>query len=235
MKTGNVSCHSLLYGRDKPCSSYDDFCPLPEVKKTKQLVTFERTHVNKDGKTFFAEINAYPVFDENGNVVQMIEYWVDITTRKKLENTLKENLEARNKELTTKAMHMAKDREVLVDIIRGVKELYSMSHDNQKSQIKNILSKLNNQFSSGHEWDEFELWFQEVHQNFFKILMEKCPELTSREMKICAFLKLNLNTKDIANLTNLTVKTIEVYRTQLRKKLKLAPGENLYKFISQLS
>jgi len=48
--------------------------------------------------------------------------------------------------------------------------------------------------------------------------------MTTRELKICAFLKLNLNTKEIASLTNLTVKTIEVYRSQLKKKIKPTTG-----------
>ncbi|MFQ6607907.1 MAG: two-component regulator propeller domain-containing protein [Fidelibacterota bacterium] len=235
VKSGAMFCHSLLFNNNEPCNHSNHYCPLPDVKKNKQLVTYERQYVDLHGKTVYAEINAFPIFDSDDNVVQMIEYWTDITERKELENKLKENLEARNKELTTKAMHMANDREILVDIIKEVQNLYSISHDDNKKRIKNILTKLNYQISSGHEWDEFELWFQEVHQNFFKILTENYPELTSREMKICAFLKLNLNTKDIASLTNLAVKTIEVYRTQLRKKLKLAPGENLYKFISQLS
>ncbi len=232
--SGGMYCHSLLFGKDKPCSHSGHFCPLPDVKKTKQIVKFERTHVDKDGKTLFAEINAYPIFDQDGNVVQMIEYWMDITARKELENTLKDNLEKRNKELTTKAMHMMKDRETLIDIIKEVQDLYQKSHPDHKSQIKSIVSALNKQIDSGSEWDEFELWFQEVHSDFYEKLGDICGDLTPREKKICAFLKLNLNTKEIASLANLTVKTIEVYRSQLRKKLKIQHGNNLLKFISDL-
>jgi DNA-binding NarL/FixJ family response regulator len=96
------------------------------------------------------------------------------------------------------------------------------------------MSKLNEQINSGREWDEFELWFQEVHKDFYRKLNDNFPDLTSREMKICAFLKLNLNTKEIASLTNLTVKTVEVYRSKIRKKLNLPPGSNLLKFITDL-
>lgn len=232
--SGKLTCYSVLHGRDQPCNSYGDFCPLPGIKKTKQLITFERTGVNIDGKTFFAEINAYPIFNKEGNVVQMIENWTDITVRKELENTLKENLEHRNKELTSKALRMAKDREVLIGIVKDVQDLYLNNHKENKTSLRNVLNKLNEQIKSGHEWDEFELWFQEVHKDFYSNLHERYPDLVSREMKICAFLKLNLNTKEIASLTNLTVKTIEVYRSKLRKKLNVPSGINLLKFINEI-
>ncbi len=198
------------------------------------MVTFERTYTDADGKTVYIEVNAYPVFDEKGQVIQMIEYWVDITARKELENTLKETLERRDKELTTKAMRMAKDREILIGIAKDVRHLYLNSPMEDKSLIRTIMSKLNEQINSGREWDEFELWFQEVHKDFYRKLNDNFPDLTSREMKICAFLKLNLNTKEIASLTNLTVKTVEVYRSKIRKKLNLPPGSNLLKFITDL-
>ncbi|MFQ6677518.1 MAG: two-component regulator propeller domain-containing protein [Fidelibacterota bacterium] len=232
--SGGIYCHSLLFGTDKTCNLSGNFCPLPEVKKTKKLVKFEREHVDRNGKTNYAEITAFPIFDNNGNVVQMIEYWSDITARKELENTLKENLENRNKKLTSKAMRMTKDREILIDIMNEVQTLYEKSQAENKFQIKSIISKLNEQIDSGTEWDEFELWFQEVHSDFYQNLGEICSDLTLREQKICAFLKLNLNTKEIASLTNLTVKTIEVYRSQLRKKLNIQQGDNLVKFISDL-
>jgi DNA-binding NarL/FixJ family response regulator len=234
MKFGGIYCHSLLFGNKKPCNHFGDFCPLPLVKKTKQLVRFEREHLDENGKTIYVEITAYPIFDNDGNVIKMIEYWMDITTRKNLENTLKENLENRNKKLTAKAMRMTKDREMLIEIIKEVQNLYQQSHMDHKSQIKSIISKLNDQIDSGTEWDEFELWFQEVHSDFYEKLGNVCTDLTPREMKICAFLKLSLNTKEIASLTNLTVKTIEVYRSQLRKKLNIKAGDNLVKFISDL-
>lgn len=234
IKSGKMHCHSLMFGNENPCSHSGHFCPLPEVKKTKHLVKFERKYTDETGKTYYAEINAYPIFDHSGNVIQMIEYWTDITDRKNLENTLKQNLENRNKQLTSKAMRMTKDREILIEIIKDVQSLYQKTQPDLKSRVKSVISKLNNQIESGSEWDEFELWFQEVHSEFYQKLVEICSDLTPREMKICAFLKLNLNTKEIASLANLTVKTIEVYRSQLRKKLNVKPGENLVKFISEL-
>jgi len=234
LETGSVSCHALLYGKDQPCSKYGYFCPLPEIKRTKEMLKFERTYIDQAGKTVYIEVCAYPVLDEGGEVAQMIEYWVDITARKELENTLKETLARRNKILTSKAMQMSRTREMLLDLIKAVQALSVKRRAEDKGALKSILAKLNEMLDSGNEWDEFDRWFQEVHSDFYEKLKTLCSDLTLREMKICAFLKLGLNTKEIASLTNLTVKTIEVYRSQLRKKLKLTPGQNLVKFISEI-
>jgi len=190
--------------------------------------------VDENGKTTYTQISAFPVFDEEGNVAQMIEYWTDITARKELENKLKENLVNRNKILTSRAMRMSRDREILIEIVADIQSLYNNNKSKEKSKLKQITEKLTDQINAGTEWDEFDLWFQEVHSDFYDKLKTLCSDMTTRELKICAFLKLKLNTKEIANLTNLTVKTIEVYRSQLRKKLNIQRGDNLVKFISDL-
>ncbi len=207
---------------------------MNEVKKTHQPVVIELEHTDTSGKHKIFQINAYPVFGDNGEVVQVIKYWLDISERKALEDNLKESLQKRNQELTSKAMRMAQDKEVLIAIVRDVQHLFQKCPPEEKASIRTILARLNEQINSDNQWDEFELWFQEVHRDFFVKLNKNYPDLVPRELKICAFLKLNLSTKEIANLTNLTVKTIEVYRSTIRKKLQIPPGENFSKFIHEL-
>ncbi len=205
-----------------------------EVMQTSKPVTTEFQHNHSSGKEGYFQINAYPVFDDQMEVVQVIIYWLDVSERKSLENALKISLQKRNQELTTKAMRMAQDKEVLIGIVRDVQALYETSHQTERAPLRTLLTRLNNQITSDNQWDEFELWFQEVHKEFFTRLNTSYPDLVPREMKICAFLKLNLSSKEIANLTNLTVKTIEVYRSNLRKKLNIPPGGNLLKFINEI-
>ena len=207
---------------------------VEQVKTTRQPMSIELEQRDHLDENRIFQINAYPVFDDNGEVVQVIKYWLDITERKALEETLRESLQKRNQELTSKAMRMAQDKEVLIGIVKDVQVLYQQCPTDEKAAVRTILSRLNEQISSDNQWDEFELWFQEVHRDFFAKLNKNYPDLIPREMKICAFLKLNLSTKEIANLTNLTVKTIEVYRSNLRKKLQIPPGGNLLKFINEI-
>jgi len=83
-------------------------------------------------------------------------------------------------------------------------------------------------------WNEFEVRFQQVHRDFYQKLTERYPDLTPNEIKICAFLKLNMTTKDISAITFQTVKSIQVARNRLRKKMGIDREENLIALLQQL-
>ena len=91
--TGNITCHALTHNQTEPCNSVEHSCPLKLVKKTKKAVTVEHTHYDWDGNLLNVEVHAHPVFDDAGNVVQVIEYCIDITKRKKVEKTLQDSEE----------------------------------------------------------------------------------------------------------------------------------------------
>ena len=81
----NTTCHLLTHNSRQPCHGADHVCPLEEVKKTKKPAVVEHLHYDKDGNTRIVEIHGYPIFDSEGNVIQMIEYCLDITERKQSE------------------------------------------------------------------------------------------------------------------------------------------------------
>lgn len=85
---GATTCHKLTHHSDAPCSGEKDPCPLIEVKKTKKPVVMEHIHYDRDGKETVAEVHGYPIMDDDGKVIQMIEYSLDITERKKMEQQL---------------------------------------------------------------------------------------------------------------------------------------------------
>jgi len=80
-----VTCHVLTHKSDGPCASEGHPCPLEIIKKTKQSVTVEHVHYDKDGNPRSVEVHAYPILDSDGNVSQMIESSLDITERKRAE------------------------------------------------------------------------------------------------------------------------------------------------------
>jgi signal transduction histidine kinase len=84
------TCYGLTHRRDTPCNGVEHVCPLQVVKHTKKPVTVEHIHYDKDGNPRNVEVHAYPIFDENGNVVRMIEYSLDITDRKRLEKEIQD-------------------------------------------------------------------------------------------------------------------------------------------------
>ncbi len=84
------TCYALTHRRQFPCDGTEHTCPLQEVKRTKQPVIVEHVHYDKDGNPRDMEVHAYPIFDERGNVAQMIEYSLDITDRKRLEKEIQD-------------------------------------------------------------------------------------------------------------------------------------------------
>ena len=88
--------------------------------------------------------------------------------------------------------------------------------------------------SSSDVWEEFEVRFQDVHSDFYDNLNKKFPNLTPNEKKICSFLRLNMSTKEISAITYQSVRSIDMARFRLRKKLELDTDENLVSFLSQI-
>ena len=107
------------------------------------------------------------------------------------------------------------------------------SKNTQKSLVPLYL-KLNNLLTSNlnteDDWKMFLIKFEQKHHNFFKTLKECYPQLTTNDLRLCACLKLNMDTKDIASLMNLSIRAIENNRYRLRKKLDLKPAQNLNDF-----
>ena len=75
-------CYAVSHGRSSPCSGEDDPCLLERVKETGQPVVLEHTHTNQDGTRRDVEVHGYPIFDQTGKIIQIIEYCVDISERK---------------------------------------------------------------------------------------------------------------------------------------------------------
>lgn len=86
--TQGAKCYALTHHSDRPCSEGGHPCPIDEVKRTGRAVVMEHVHYDDDNVARTFEIHAYPVFDSNGTVVQIIEYSIDITDRKALERQL---------------------------------------------------------------------------------------------------------------------------------------------------
>jgi tetratricopeptide (TPR) repeat protein len=151
------------------------------------------------------------------------------------EHSLKLELDYKNRQLTSYALHMARNNEFISITSDELKQILLGLNPREKEkseQIRNLLSKLH-QYSSGNDWEEFRLYFQEVHQSFDKNLSTAFPDLSPNDKKICALLKLGLSTKDISSITFREVRSVESARNRLRKKLGLAAEVNIVNFLSQ--
>jgi tetratricopeptide (TPR) repeat protein len=146
---------------------------------------------------------------------------------------LEEEIEYKNRELTTNVMYLLKKNEMITNISEKlIKSQLDFKKENQKI-IQDIINELKTD-QNVDVWAEFEAHFTQVHTDFYKKLNEQFPNLTSNEKKLCAFLKLNMSTKDIASITYQSVKSISVARSRLRKKLNIESDDvNLANFLAK--
>ncbi len=89
--TDSSTCYAITHQTDEPCTGLDHTCPLKEVMRTKKSLTLEHVHYDVDGKSTQVEIHAHPILDAKGDVVDVIEYTIDITQRKNAERALIES------------------------------------------------------------------------------------------------------------------------------------------------
>lgn len=146
---------------------------------------------------------------------------------------LNQEIEYKKKELASNMMYLVEKNEFLTKIARELVDLKLTS----KKDNQNVIQKLINELklnSNNKVWDEFELRFKEVHSDFYDALSQAFPDLSPNEIKICAFLRLNMSTKEISSITHQSVKSINMARFRLRKKLDIDRDENLIAFLTQL-
>ena len=87
----NTSCYNLIHGRSAPCDDIDYLCPLQEIRANRQAVVTEHIHYDGEGVEQVYEVHAHPIFNDQGDVSQIIEYTLDITERKGIEDALRES------------------------------------------------------------------------------------------------------------------------------------------------
>lgn len=148
---------------------------------------------------------------------------------------LKSELEIRNKELASNVMILMRKNEILSEIADKLMDIRDEAvKDETKSAIKRIARELQ-KTTDDEIWQEFETRFKQVHGEFYEKLINRFPDLSPNEQKICAFLRLNMSTKEISELTGQRINTLEIARSRLRKKLGIAnTNANLVTFLSQI-
>jgi AraC family chitin signaling transcriptional activator len=138
-------------------------------------------------------------------------------------------LQSKSSEVTGKSLSIAKQSE-MIENIQGI--LDSETDFNKlKSEIKKAI-KIN--AVNKHEWETFETNLNQIHNEFIINLTKKYPILTSKDIKLCVYLKMNLSSKEIAPMMNISFRGVELHRYRLRKKLNLVQDENLSKFLLSL-
>jgi DNA-binding CsgD family transcriptional regulator len=177
-------------------------------------------------------------FDEEQRRLQY-QYQLEIEKNEKeiirLKNIkLEAEVEHNNAVLASNTMNLLQKRELLnkiKDEILKVQE--EVEPDKRTKNIRRIIKIINEQLDTIDDWEQFSEYFDKSNNDFLRKLKENYPELTAADLKLCAYLRLNLSTKAIADLLNLSIRGVESSRYRLRKKLSLGNDVSLFDFVGQ--
>jgi len=153
-----------------------------------------------------------------------------ISNEKKL---LHMELESQQKQLTMQTVNMMQNSELLQSVLTDIRTLIPMTNSEGKALISSLEYKINDN-SNEHIWKEFEICFEKVYSNFYNKLTEKVPDISVREKRLCAFLKMNMSTKEIAAITFQTPNSIDVAKHRLRKKIGIDSDDDFTSFLISL-
>lgn len=147
---------------------------------------------------------------------------------------LKNKLSNNEAELITNIMQLSEKNESLEQVLVQLKELSINVRQKDQQQVEHIMSNVK-QNMNDNIWKEFEMRFKEVNNHFYQSLEAKHSNLTSNESRLCAFLKLNMSSKEIAAITHQSPKSINVARSRLRKKLNITYSDiNISQYLNEL-
>jgi ligand-binding sensor domain-containing protein/DNA-binding CsgD family transcriptional regulator/preprotein translocase subunit YajC len=149
---------------------------------------------------------------------------------------LESEVNFKNKELAITTMHLAQRGKLLLRIKEDLYALQKPEGDEKNAEkIKSLLKLLDETEKSDNDWSQFSLHFDQVHNNFLDTLKQKFPHLSQNDLKMSAYLKMNLSSKEIAQLLGITIRGVEVGRYRLRKKLNLSSEVNLFDYLLQVT
>jgi len=145
---------------------------------------------------------------------------------------LREEMKLKDKELANATMQMLHKNEMLITLRDEMKKLVADSKDEiHKHGVKYLARKINKEIDNEKQWEIFETQFENVHKEFLTRIKSAYPSLTRRELKLCAYLRMNVSSKEISVLMNISTRGVEISRYRLRKKLNLSRETNLTEFI----
>lgn len=145
---------------------------------------------------------------------------------------LKADIRNKSKQLANQTMDVLQKNRFLTDIKLEMIDLKKKAQSEEvRSSMRKMIRKIDRNIEDEHTHKIFETNFDQVHENFLARLQVAFPNLSAKDLRLCAYLRLNLSSKEIAPLLNISVRGVEISRYRLRKKLNLNHQQHLADFI----
>ncbi|ULC58565.1 tetratricopeptide repeat protein [Flaviramulus sp. BrNp1-15] len=205
-----------------------------ETEKKEQEILLQKNEIDLLKQK--GEINnLYKILFGIGFLLSLIAFYA---VRQKLKRSKIERekldleLDFKKKELTTHALHLAKKNEVLESLKQQAKDF--KSSENSVKGYNQLIRTINFDLKDDNNWENFSKYFEEVHKDFNSNVKQQFPNVTPNELRLMALLKMNLSSKEIANILNISHEGIKKARYRLRKKLGITTEDSLQDLVFNL-
>lgn len=184
-------------------------------------------YINKQYKNYYSR-QREKLIEENNRLLEIKELENEQQLMKIRNEQLAQDVDTKSKELAVSTMSLIKKDELLSLIKEDLKKT---SEESNSRSIKSVISTINRNISEEDTWKVFKEAFDTVDKDFLKKIKQAHPSLTPNDLRLCAYLRLNLSSKEIAPLLNISVRSIEIKRYRLRKKMDLPHEKGLVEYI----
>ncbi|MDP3461219.1 MAG: tetratricopeptide repeat protein [Bacteroidales bacterium] len=156
------------------------------------------------------------------------------TLSKAQQALMEAELKTKNSELVNFAIHLIEKNKFLEELRSELRKIRSLNEEERENRLKELSHNVQKNIKLQKDLEEFQKNVDHTHQEFFSKLKQRFPDLTKNEERLCAMLRLNLSSKEIAALSNITVRAIEMGRYRLRKKIGIHSETALSDFLKEI-
>jgi len=184
-------------------------------------------YIHKAYKKYYRQ-KEQKLIEENNLLLEIKELENEQRLMKLKNEQLSSDVDSKNRELAVSTMSLMKKNELLALIKDDLKRTNSGNDD---KSIKSVIKTINESISQDNSWTIFKDAFNSADNDFLKVIKQSHPSLTPNDLRLCAYLRLNLSSKEIAPLLNISVRSVEVKRYRLRKKMDLPHETSVVEYI----
>ena len=194
--------------------------------------TRERIKIKIRKNKYYETIEQRKIYLEREAKIRQEQYELEKEIERLTNEKLQIKILSKDKELVTNSLQVVKKNKILNGIIHKMKAIDSETFDETtKQQFTKLNKSISKEVNTDKSWKDLEKHIRNVHFDFLKRLKEKHPTITPRELDLSTYLLMNMSTKEIAEILNISTGGVELARYRLRKKLELNKKENLIGFL----
>jgi DNA-binding CsgD family transcriptional regulator len=192
------------------------------------LIFIIALYVNKAYKNYYQK-QKEKLIEENNLLLEIKELENEQQLMKLRNEQLSNDFDSKNRELAVSNMNLINKNELLALIKEDLKN--TTSSDTNSKSIKSVITNINKNISEEDSWKVFKEAFDNADKDFLKKVKQAHQSLTPNDLRLCAYLRLNLSSKEIAPLLNISARSVEIKRYRLRKKMDLSHEQGLVEYI----